>query len=161
MSEHEEPKAVLEKLLQLMGLEGTVQSSPETHGEVLLHIESAEAGRLIGRGAQVLEALQMVLNRMVGRRDMEHPIHYIVDVERYRERQKDRLIGMAKEAAEQVAGTGEPVKLAPMNAAERRIVHQTLKDDVRVQTQSEETGEHDQKRVVVAPRSAEPAGGSP
>lgn len=147
---------VLQDLLRLIGQEGAIQPFVQNDGETLLHIETPEPGRLIGRNAQVLNALQLILNRMVLDRDGHSP-HFVVDVERYRERQRDRLVQEALEAAERVAQTGRPVRLRPMSAAERRIVHQALKNRAGVETHSEVLNPDGDKQVVVCPASAPPA----
>ncbi len=166
MSEQEAAKAkseaaknILEEILKQMGYEGKVELFDQGEGNFLLHIESADAARLIGKNAQVLDALQFVVNRMVGRRD-EEPFHCTVDIERYRERRKDRLLKEAYDAAERVRRNGRPFRLAPMSAGDRRIVHQALKDDPEVETYSEETGERGEKKVVVC-RKGEAGGPRP
>ena len=74
-----------------------------------------------------------------------------MDVERYRERKKDRLLQQALEAAEEVRQTGRAVTLPPMGASDRRVIHQALRDNTLVHTQSGEPDEHGQKRVVISP----------
>jgi spoIIIJ-associated protein len=143
-----EGKAVLEDILKLMGFDGKVEAFGQEDG-ILLHIETPDASRLIGRGGQVLDALQTIVHRAISKRRGEG-VRCIVDVERYRERQKDRLMKMAFDAADEVLRNGEPVRLSPMNAAERRIIHQALKDRTDVKTFSEEVGERGEKQVVVA-----------
>ena len=149
-----EAKTVLEEILRLMGFEGKIEAFEQVD-EVLLHIESPDAGRLIGRDAQVLDALQTLLYRMLAKK-YRQAVRCIVDVERYRERRKDRLLKMAFDAADEALRTGRPVRLPPMDSAERRIVHQALKDRTDVATHSEEVGEHGEKQVVVAPRTGAP-----
>lgn len=146
----ESPEAVLENVLRLMGFEGKVERFDQEDGEILLHVSTPDAGRLIGRNAQVLEALQTVVNRMLRRGEGEGA-RYLVDVERYRERRKDKLLGMALEAADRAEQTGEPVKLPSMSSRDRRIVHRALTERPGVRTESEEVGEEGEKRVVVFP----------
>jgi spoIIIJ-associated protein len=143
-------KTVLEDLLRLMTFEAKVEVFSQSEGEASFSIESADAGRLIGRGAQVLDALQFILNRMIARKH-ETTIHCVVDVERYRERRKDRVLQEAFEAVERVAQEGVPVRLSPMSAADRRIVHQALKDNPSVETHSEPCGDEGRKCVVISP----------
>lgn len=147
----ESPEAILGNLLRQMKFEdATVEVFDGTEeGEVLFHVNTAEAAQLIGRGAQVLEALQTVLNRMI-RSDDETRTHYIIDVERYRERRKDKLLQMALEAEDRAAGTGRPVRLPVMGARDRRTIHRALVDHDEVRTESEEV-EPGKKRVVVYP----------
>jgi spoIIIJ-associated protein len=150
----EQAQAVLRDLLRLMGFEAKVESFDQAEHEVLLHIESPDAGRLIGHGAQGLEALQLVVNRMMGRQ-AEQPARFIVDIERYRERKRDRLLKMALDAAERVRQTGRPEKLPPMNASDRRVIHQALKNQKDLRTWSEILGDKQEKQVVVG--KAEPS----
>jgi spoIIIJ-associated protein len=146
----ESPEAVFENILRLMGFEGKIERFDQEDGEILLHVSTPDAGRLIGRNAQVLEALQTVVNRMLRRGEGEGA-RYLVDVERYRERRKDKLLGMALEAADRAEQTGEPVKLPSMSSRDRRIVHRALTERPGVRTESEEVGEEGEKRVVVFP----------
>jgi spoIIIJ-associated protein len=141
-------QAVLENILRLMGFEAKVQPSELPEGGTLFQIESADSSRIIGREGQGLEALQLLVNRMVSRGD-PNAVRYMVDAERYRQRQQDEFRKMALDAAELAAESGHEVKLPPMGAADRRIVHQALKNNPKVRTESEET--EDGKRVVVFP----------
>jgi spoIIIJ-associated protein len=144
----EQAQTILQDILRLMGFEAKVEAFDQPENEVLLHVDSPDAGRLIGRDAQGLEALQLVMTRMTGRH-AEQPVRFTVDVEHYLERKKDRLQKMALDAAEQVRQTGQPVKLAPMNSSERRIIHQALKDAKGLRTYSEVLDEANEKRVIV------------
>lgn len=148
--QNESPEEILGNLLKLMGFEGKIERFDQDEDEVLLHVETAEAARLIGRNAQLLEALQVVLNRMT-RRNAEPRTHYVVDVERYRERRKDRLLQMALDAAARAEDTGRPVHLPVMGSRDRRTVHQALADKPAVRTESEVVGDEGEKRVVVFP----------
>jgi hypothetical protein len=56
---------------------------------------------------------------------------------------------MAREGAEIVRRTGEPELLRPMNSRERWVVHNALKDERGVRSESE--GEGPRKRVRIAP----------
>ena len=143
-------RTTLSELLARMGFEAKVESFVHAEDEVLLHIESPDAAQLIGKNAQTLDALQWVMNRMLFHSHEPHA-YCVVDVERYRERRKDNLLREALEAAERAIQTGQPVRLPPMGAAERRVVHQALKDNPRVQTQSEIVGHGEQKQVVIVP----------
>jgi spoIIIJ-associated protein len=143
-------KTTLADLLDAMGFEITIEVFEDSEDELLLHVETQDAGRLIGRNAQVLDALQYILNRILHQQD-ENAAHCTVDIERYRERRKDRLLRDAYDAAEQVQQTGEPYRFAPMKAAERKIVHRALKGRRNIRTYSEEAEDYDQKCLVVCP----------
>ncbi len=153
----ESPQAMLENILKQMGFEATVTAGERPGGGILLSITSAEAGRLIGRGAQVLDALQLIVSRMATKQaGTGEPVRCTVDIEGYRGRQEERLVKLAQDAADDVEHLGHAVKLPPMNSAERRVVHQALKDRPGVTTYSEETGEGGEKQVIVAPAGGQP-----
>lgn len=156
----EQALAFLQDILRLMGFEAKVEAFDQPENEVLLHVESPDAGRLIGRDAQGLEALQLVVTRMAGRQP-EQPVRFIVDVERYRERKKDRLLKMALDAAEQVRQTGHAVKLPPMNSSDRRIIHHAIMDKKDLRTWSEVLDGENEKRVVVDKAEPSVTNGTP
>ncbi len=145
----EQARTVLAEILKIMGFEGKISAFKDREKDVMLHIESPDAARLIGRGAQVLNALQLVVTRIVSR-GHEQSIHCTVDVEHYRDRRRDKLTQMALDAADKVHQDGRPVRLPEMGAADRRVIHQLLKDQPDIVTHSEVTGEKDEKRVVVS-----------
>ncbi len=142
-------KQELERLIGLMGMDASVEAFIERDEEILLHVESEDAGRLIGRGASMLDALQYILNRVLYQKD-SGVLHCIVDVERYKERKKDRLIKEAYEAADKAERTGRSVSFSSMGASDRRIIHQALKHRKGVETHSEESRDKAQKYVVVS-----------
>ena len=144
----EKGQGALQEILRLMGFDAKVEALDQPDNEILLQIESPDAGRLIGRDAQGLEALQLVVNRMTGRQ-FEQPVHFVVDVERYRERKKEHLLKMARDAVDQVRQTGHSVRLPPMIASERRIIHHAILEQKDLRTWSEVLEGENQKRVVV------------
>ena len=81
------------------------------------------------------------------RQSFHHHYFVLLDVENYRERRKDTLEALARRLAAKVKRTGEPVKLEPMAAGERRIIHLALQDDGAVTTESE--GEAPHRYVVI------------
>ena len=66
----------------------------------------------------------------------------------------------AKEAAEKVRRWGDIIELEPMNAYDRRIVHQALKDDPDVETHSVEIDGSDKKVILLRPRRNNPSSSS-
>ena len=116
--------------------------------EILAEISGGDAGRLIGKGGRTLAALEFLANAVVNKGDAE-PIRVVIDVGGYKRRRDERLRQTALRAASRVRKSGDPVELEPMSAAERRIVHMAIADEVDVV--SESTGEGRARRVVVSP----------
>ncbi len=145
-----QPKETLEKILNLLGFESTVEEQKLDDG-VLLDVKTEDAGRLIGRQGQTLTDLQYITNRLLFQQDAEAP-KAMVDVGGYRAQARDALVKRAQEGAEKVRRWGDAVELEPMNAFDRRVVHQALKDDPDVETHSVEVEGTDKKAMLLRPR---------
>jgi spoIIIJ-associated protein len=145
-----QPKATLEKLLQLLGFEATVEEQPLEDG-FLLDVKTEDSGRLIGRQGQTLSDLQYITNRLLFQQDQSCP-KVMVDVSGYRAQARDALVKKAKDAAEKVRRWGDVVELEPLSAFDRRIVHNAIKDDPDIETHSVEVEGTDKKVVLFRPR---------
>lgn len=143
----EEAKGVLEELLRLMGVPGTVEIA--TGGETArLNVRGSDLGVLIGRRGEKLASLQHIVNLIVAKKEGEY--HRIaVDVENYRGRREEQLRDVADRAAKRVLQTGKIIQLEPMPAIERRIVHMALVENPKVRTQS--VGVEPNRRIVILP----------
>ena len=145
-----DPKATLDQLLQHLGFPVTIEEHHLDEG-VLLNVKTEDSGRLIGRQGQTLADLQYITNRMLFQQDQKAP-KVTVDVGGYRAQAREALIRKAKEAAEKVRRWGDVVELEPLNAFDRRIVHNTLRDDPAVETHSVEVDGTDKKAILLRPR---------
>jgi spoIIIJ-associated protein len=142
----------LEGLLDRMGVAADVEYEI-VDGVMYVDILGAQddegMGILIGRHGQTLEALQDLVRAAVQRRT-EDRCRVMVDVEDYRKRRRAQLAAKAREAANRVKRTGRLERLEPMNAYERKIVHDAAGEIAGVETASE--GEDPERRVVVRKR---------
>lgn len=144
----ERVRAIVDRVLDEIELDAEVEVT-ETEDEILASIEGTdELGILIGRRGQTLDALQLLCYRAasMGVTDRKR---VTLDAAGYRERRRDLLEEEAGVAAERAARNGEAVRLEPMSASERRMVHEVLKDRSDVETYSE--GDEPERRIVVAP----------
>jgi spoIIIJ-associated protein len=101
---------------------------------------------LIGKHGQTLDAIQELARQAIGRR-LDERIRVIVDVEDYRKRREARLEERAREVAERVLRDGGEEELEPMNALERKIVHDAVAEVEGVETFSR--GEDPSRYVVI------------
>jgi spoIIIJ-associated protein len=145
-----EPKKTLEELLKNMGFPATVEEHHLDEG-LLLNVNTEDPGRLIGRQGQTLSQLQYILNRLLFRQDQSAP-KITVDVGGYRGQARDALVSKAKEAAEKVQRWGDIVEMEPMNAFDRWIVHNALKDEPTVETHSVEVEGSRKKAILIRPK---------
>ena len=144
----------LQRLLELMDIDAQVTArAPETPGDGLgrssavLDVNGDDLGILIGRRGSTLAALQYMVNHMVSR-SLKSKALVSVDVERYKRRREESLIGLAQRLAEKVKTSGRTVTLEPMPANERRIVHLALAADPQVVTAS--LGEGETRKVAIS-----------
>ena len=144
----------LHRLLELMEIDAEVTArAPETPGDGLgrasavLDVNGEDLGILIGRRGSTLAALQYMVNHMVSR-SLKSKALVSVDVERYKRRREDALIGLAQRLAEKVKTSGHTITLEPMPANERRIVHLALAGDPQVVTAS--LGEGETRKVAIS-----------
>jgi spoIIIJ-associated protein len=140
--------AVIDRILEELDLDAEVEVS-DGEEEILASSDGAEdLGILIGRRGQTLDALQLLCYRAAfqGRSERKR---VTVDAAGYRERRRDLLTEEAEIAAERAIRNEESIRLEPMSASERRMVHEVLKDRSDVETFSE--GDDPDRRVVVAP----------
>lgn len=151
-------KTVVTELLDAMGFDCTVMAvdnpssievAPDEPPTVFIDINGRDLGMLIGRRGENLAQFQYMVNLLVNKR-LDEWTRVIVDVEGYRIRREESLIGLANRVARQVARNRRPISLEPMPANERRVVHMTLRDDPLVTTES--SGEAGTRRVTVQPK---------
>jgi len=145
-----QPKETLEKILTSLGFPATVEEHKMDDG-ILLDVKTEESGRLIGRQGQALADLQYITNRILFQQDQSSP-KVMVDVGGYRAQARDALVKRAQEAADKVRRWGDAVELEPLNAFDRRIVHQALKDDPDVETHSVEVDGTEKKAILFKQR---------
>ena len=141
---------MLEELLRHLGFEAKVNQQKLDDG-ILLDIQTEDSGRLIGRQGQTLADLQYITNRLLFQKDQNCP-KVLVDVAGYRAEAREALIEKARKAAEKVRQFGDIVELEPLSAFDRRIVHNTLKDDPDIETHSVEVEGTDKKVILLRPK---------
>ncbi len=144
------PKTTLEELLQHLGFPATVEEHHLEEG-LLLNVIAEDSGRLIGRQGQTLSDLQYLVNRLLFQQDQTTP-KVTVDIAGYREQARDLLVRKAKQAAEKVRRWGDVVEMEPLNAFDRRIVHNALKEDASVETHSVEVEGTNKKAILLRPK---------
>jgi spoIIIJ-associated protein len=141
-------RALVLRMTAALGVDGhiDVREDGET---VTATCHAVDAGLLIGRHGQTIDAIQYLLNAISHRRGDDPRREIVVDAAGYRERRRATLEALAQRTAEQVSATGRPVELEPMTAVERKVVHLALKEHTGVETRSD--GTEPNRYVVVVP----------
>lgn len=142
--------AALQRILDGFGIEGSsIEEYEGDEGEIILDVVGGDLALLIGRHGRTLDSLQTLVSAITSRSlGFRYPV--IVDVEGYRHRRRQKIEDIARRAADRAARQHTAVRLRPMTAYERRVVHVVLRDDRRVATGSE--GEDPFRVVVVTPK---------
>ena len=143
-------KEILDTMLGHLGFVAEIQEI-ETENGIQLQVFTAEADALIGHNGETLEDLQFLLNRILQSTDRNAP-RVQVDVGHWRAMRDDKLRQRIRQIADTVRLTGRPVKLEPMNSYDRRIVHNTLKDDPELMSFSP-TDDARIKRITIQRRA--------
>jgi spoIIIJ-associated protein len=141
---------IARELLTHMGVPASV-SAVQTGATVVVRVECEEAGLLIGRRGETLEALEHVMLRMASRKSAGKIRELSVDVAGYRSRRDDQLRDEALALAERVERSGRRAMTEPLPAAERRVVHRALADRAGVTTHV--AGNGSARRVIILPAS--------
>ena len=136
----------LEALLDITDLDGDIDIDVE-NDRASLAIAGGKLGHLVGDRGEVLDALQE-LTRLAVQTTLGERSRLMLDIDNFRSDKKDELSKLAHEVAEEVKASGESVKLRPMNAFERKVVHDTIQD---LGLTSDSEGEEPNRCVVVLP----------
>ena len=140
---------VIQGILGYFGVSASIEEYEGDEGEIILDIVGGDCAMLIGRHGRTLDSIQALVSAITNRKlGFRYPV--VVDVEGYRHRRKGKLEDIARRSAERAARQKTAVRLRPMTAYERRIVHVALREDRRVMTHSE--GEEPYRQVVIMPK---------
>jgi spoIIIJ-associated protein len=137
----------LEGLLDIADLDGDIDIDVENE-RAALAIAGGKLGHLVGERGEVLDALQE-LTRLAVHTGLGERSRLMLDIDNFRSSKKEELAKLAHEIAEEVKSTGEQIKLKPMNAFERKVIHDTIQE---IGLTSESEGEEPNRCVVVLPQ---------
>ena len=139
-------KKYLEDILSFFGLNTDVAAGSDE--EVIeLSVPSTHLnGFLIGQRGDTLRSLQFLVSTTL--RNKQAELNRVnIDIAGYKKQRAERLAKRAEEWVEKVLETGEDYPVQPMNAADRRVVHQVISEHPQLETISE--GEGRDRHVVI------------
>ncbi len=141
-------KKYLEDVLSFFGLNTDVYATTEDNEVIELDIPSTHLnGFLIGQRGDTLRALQYTISNALKNQNYAHT-RVNVDVAGYKKNRADRIAKQAEDWFKQVKDSGTPKDLAPMNAADRRVIHKAA-EDWGLTTES--VGEGRDRHIVIKP----------
>jgi len=136
-------------LVTALAVDAKVSTRREDDDVVIVDVDGADLGLLVGPKGATLHAIEELVRTVVQRRTEGHGARIHVDVGGYRAKRRAALERFALDLAEQVRESGEDRALEPMNASDRKVVHDAVATIDGVSTTSE--GEEPRRRVVVRP----------
>jgi spoIIIJ-associated protein len=139
---------MLVEILKRMGL-GVQVSVREDAEEVVLDVAGEDAGRVIGKKGQTLDALQFLINKIVNRFP-EGRRHIVLDSGDYRQRRENGLVSMARREAKRAVQQSRIITLEPMSPRDRRVIHLSLAKFPGVSTRSDGQGAERRVRIIPA-----------
>lgn len=148
--EQEKAKQNLENFLKdfIVNLpEGTTYEIKPTIDHIIVNVMNKNLGYLIGHRGETLYAMQNIFSAIAGK-GIENRVRVILDIEGYKAKREKTLEDLAEKVAKTVIRTKKPVKLEPMQAYERKIIHSKLQQNVKIDTTS--VGEEPHRRIVVS-----------
>lgn len=137
-----------EELLDLAELPFAVRTD-ESEESINIRLFGPDDERLLARGGEVIDAIQILANKALSGRSVEKMVE--LDFRDFKSKRNEELSAKARELADRVRSEGGEQLLGAMNPIERRIVHLALRDDADVSTESRGDGFY--KRVAIVRRT--------
>ena len=143
-------REVLQRIVDAITSDATIMAE-EANCRIVLNVHGGNAGALIGKKGQTLEAIQSLVDKIVNKHHRNQDrIRVQVDVEGYLATRGLNLEKLAQRLADKSKRIRKPISLGQMNGYDRRIVHLALKDDPEVKTKSK--GEGYMRKLVIFPQ---------
>lgn len=127
--------------------EGTKYEIESTASHIKVDITNNNLGYLIGYRGETLYALQSILSSIASK-GIENRVRVILDIGGYKAKREKTLEDLADKVAKTVIRTRKSVKLEPMQAYERKIIHSRLQQNTKVETIS--VGDEPYRRIIVS-----------
>jgi len=143
----EEIIQIIKNILTFFNIEDAQFDITENDDVVLINIKTDNGKFLIGKEGSTLKNLEIII-RLIAQK-LNYPKKINLDINNYHKEQEERLKKLAKETAHKVIVTKNPIKLPPMNAYERRIIHLELAINPNVTTES--VGEEPERCLIIKP----------
>ena len=136
------------KFFELMDEKLKVTTEHNDH-EFIIAVNGEEVSRLIGKEGKTLAAINTIVSSVAINNSNGEPRRVLVDIENYRAKRMESLKTLAQSKADYVRESGKTVKLEPMPARERVIIHTALQDMEGIKTYS--VGDEPHRYLVIEP----------
>ena len=138
----------VEELINASSLDLRSIITDDDDGSILVEFQGFDLPLLLGHSAELLDSMQYITRRVFAD-EVADGAQIDFDASGYREARQHELELMAQKAAEKVRLSKVPFVFDPMNAQDRRIIHNSIVDMDGVRTESE--GDGQMRRVKILP----------
>ena len=143
-------RSALQRIVDSMTADAEI-SAEEISGRLVYNVNGGNAGIIIGKKGQTLDAIQLLVEKIVNKHNPHNDkVRIQIDVAGYLETRKANLEKLAERLADKSKRIRKPISLGQMSAYDRRIVHLALKDDPDIRTKSR--GEGYMRKLVIFPQ---------
>lgn len=142
----EKVEKILKEIFDITGESSISYSVNRSENQIIVNIKGDNVSHLIGYKGKTIESIQSVLNSILQKEDEEYAKVFL-EINDYKKQKEEKLRRLANKMAENVIRFRKPIKLEPMSAYERLIIHSELanRDDVETESFDEEP----RRRVVI------------
>jgi len=138
-------KSYIKEIIELMGISVNLEVKNQ-EDKIRITLISDNNSLLIGKEGKNLQALEHLLNQTLYN-NFQYRNRIILDVGEYKQKKQKIIEMIAIKTAKKVVLTKKSIKLEPMNAYERRIVHTKL---VAYDVETESEGEEPNRRIIIS-----------
>ncbi|MFQ8706737.1 MAG: RNA-binding cell elongation regulator Jag/EloR [Thomasclavelia sp.] len=116
-------------------------------GRIYCNINTSNNSILIGKAGVILRAINFIVKNAVST-TYKKRIELSIDINGYKEERYKKVSAMAKRLGKQVLRTKVEIKLDPMPADERKVMHQELSKFEHIKTESH--GEGKNRHMIIS-----------
>ncbi len=142
----EKVEKILKEIFDITGESSISYSVNRSENQIIVNIKGDNVSHLIGYKGKTIESIQSVLNSILQKEDEEYAKVFL-EINDYKKQKEEKLRRLANKMAENVIRFRKPIRLEPMSAYERLIIHSELANRDDVETES--FGEEPRRRVVI------------
>ena len=142
----EKVEKILKDIFDITGEGDISYSVNRSENQIIVNIKGDNVSHLIGYKGKTIESIQSVLNSILQKEDEEYAKVFL-EINDYKKQKEEKLRRLANKMAENVIRFRKPIRLEPMSAYERLIIHSELANRDDVETES--FGEEPRRRVVI------------
>ncbi len=139
----------LETLLSISNLSLSFDIEIDGDECVVVEFFGEDENMLIFKEGQLLDALQLYIKRVLQHKLPKEKVLLVMDCDGFREKVDESLISLADKLREMAINKSKPVYCRALSPRDRKVVHQHLADDSRVQSRS--IGDGLYKKIKIYP----------